>query len=140
MVTKAYKVTLTSLEHGGKFTVKAIGIPSISDEISNVNIKDIAERIGLSGTKICRGTGPAGIPIGIDYAYKHTGETKQAGNVVARRSPLGWVTFGAPPSEVKQENKVLHVKYSQPVDLTEFWTTEAMGVDVQHCQYAQPTN
>ena len=35
---------------------------------------------------------------------------------------------------MKQENKVPDVKYSRPVDLTEFWITEAMGVDIQPCQ------
>ncbi|CAB3991185.1 PREDICTED: uncharacterized protein LOC107334806 [Paramuricea clavata] len=38
LATKVYQVPITSLESGAKFTVKAVGIPHISDDISNINI------------------------------------------------------------------------------------------------------
>ena len=49
-------------------------------------------------------------------------------------SPLGWVISGVKSytsnPEVKQ---VLHVRFAAPVDITEFWKTESMGVYVPPC-------
>ena len=64
----------------------------------------------------------------------HTGETKQVGDLVARNSPLGWVVFGAEPGETMRASQIFHIKYTAPVDLSEFWTTESMGVAVKSCQ------
>ena len=51
-----------------------------------------------------------------------------------RKSLLGWVVFGIksqkPSSETKQ---VLHVRFAPPVDISEFWKTESMGVAVSPC-------
>ena len=58
----------------------------------------------------------------------HTGETRQAGNLVARKSPLGWVVFGGTSQDAHGTSRILHVKHTTPVDLSDFWTTEAMGV------------
>ena len=58
----------------------------------------------------------------------HTGETRQAGHLVARHSPLGWVIFGATPGDAREKNSILYVKYTKPEDLSDFWTTEAMGI------------
>ena len=63
----------------------------------------------------------------------HTGETKQSGHLVARNSPLGWVVFGAASGRIQQASSVLLASYSIPVDLSNFWTTEAMGVAVKPC-------
>lgn len=71
--------------------------------------------------------------IGIDQAKLHTGETREAGNVVARHSPLGWVVFGAVPGKQSEASNVYHIKLETPVDMTDFWTTESMGVSVQPC-------
>jgi hypothetical protein len=65
--------------------------------------------------------------IGIDHAYMHTGDSKKVGNVVARHSPLGWIIFGATPG-LRQTSRIFHVQYTRPVDLTDFWTSEAMGL------------
>jgi hypothetical protein len=74
------------------------------------------------------------ILIGINYPTFHAGETKVKNGLAARKSPLGWVIFGVKsqrsPPEVKQ---VLHVRFAPPVDLSEFWTTESMGVSVSPC-------
>ena len=51
-------------------------------------------------------------------------------HLVARKSPLGWVFFGSSAGDV---TRVLHVKYQIPVSLTDFWTTETMGVEVKPC-------
>ena len=48
-------------------------------------------------------------------------------------SPLGWVIFGISPGSESQVNKVYHVKFLSPVDITDFWKTESMGVDVKPC-------
>ena len=69
----------------------------------------------------------------------HTGETKKAGNLVARHSPLGWVIFGATSSQQLETSRVNHVKFATPVDMTEFWSTESMGVSVKPC-FCEPEN
>ena len=54
--------------------------------------------------------------------------------MIARKSPLGWVIFGSSTENVDNlTTTVLHVRYSEPVDLSDFWTTEAMGVTVKPC-------
>jgi hypothetical protein len=91
-------------------------------------------QLGLEGRKLVRGNGPIDILIGINHAKMHTGETKEAENLVARRSPLGWVVFGATSGYQRRVNKVLHVQLTNPVDMTDFWTTEAMGVTAKLCK------
>ena len=65
----------------------------------------------------------------------HTGLTKQIDHFVARKSPLRWVFFGSLPGAVSagDATRVVHVKYEVPVSLTDFWTTETMGVEVKPC-------
>ncbi|XP_028419079.1 uncharacterized protein LOC114544723 [Dendronephthya gigantea] len=59
---------------------------------------------------------------------------KQGNQIVARKSPLGWVLFGSTPGCGSAETtRVLLVRYETPVDLAEFWTTESMGVEVKPC-------
>ena len=53
--------------------------------------------------------------------------------MVARKPPLGWVIFGAAPQGARQANQIFHVMHTMPVDLSDFWTTEAMGVAVTPC-------
>ena len=127
LATKVYQVLITSLESGAKFSVKAVGIPQISDDISRIDVDNVAKVIGTTETKIYRECSPVDILIGIDHAYMYTGESKKFGNVVARHSPLGWLFFGAMPG-MQQMSRVFHVQYIKPVDLTDFWTSETMGV------------
>jgi len=134
MITKVFNVQVTSLDSKKTFPVKAIGIPCISNDIVDIKTKDIIEGLGLKKENIYRGKGPIDLLIGIDHALMHTGETRQARHVVARKSPLGWVIFGAAPQDAREANRIFHVKYTMPVvDLSDFWTTEAMGVAVTPC-------
>ena len=133
MTTKVFKVQVTPLDSKKAFLVKAIGIPCISDDVVDIKTRDIAESLGLKTERFYRGKGSIDLLIGIDQAHMHTGETRQAGHLVARKSPLGWVIFGATPRDAHGANRILHVKYTVPVDLSDFWTTEAMGVAVKPC-------
>ena len=126
--TNGWKVQLASIDNNKTFMVKAIGITSISNEISAVNTSGIPE------TKFRRGKGHIDLLIGIDHGQLHTGETRQVDNLLARKSPLGWIVFGGNSAENKAAvTHVLHGKYATPVDLTDFWSTEAMGVEIKPC-------
>ena len=87
--TKVYKVPVTAIDNQKKHSVRAIGIPCISDEIASIHVARIIERFGLSNEKVWRGKGPVDLLIGIDHANMHTGLTKQMDHLVARTSPLG---------------------------------------------------
>ena len=94
--TKLYKVPLLTLENNSVHHVTAIGLPPISDNnVASVDVSQICKRLGLEERKLFRENGPIDILIGINHARMHTGETGKADNVVTRRSPLGWVVFGA---------------------------------------------
>jgi hypothetical protein len=88
--TKVYRVPVSAIDNPRKHSVKAIGIPHISEEIVSVNTAGITEQFGLTNEKIRRGKGPVDLLIGIDHAHLHTGQTKQVDHLVARKSPLGW--------------------------------------------------
>ena len=97
---------------------------------------DIARQLGLGKDQLHRGYGKTDLLIGIDQAKLHTGETREAGNMVARHSPLGWVVFGAVPGKQSEASHVYHIKLETPVDMTDFWTTESMGVSGKTCNCA----
>ena len=63
----------------------------------------------------------------------HTGQTRQAGELVATQTPLEWVVFEGSPGNVQPSSRILFVKYATPVDLTDFWKTETMRVQVKPC-------
>jgi len=133
MTTKVFKIQVNPLDSKKTFLVKAIGIPCISDDVVDIRTKAIAGNLGLKNERFYRDKGLIDLLIGIDHAHMHTGETRQAGHLVARKSPLGWVIFGVTPRDAHEANRILHVKYTVPVDLSDFWTTEAMGVAVKPC-------
>ena len=133
MQTKVYRVPVESLDNGRRYSIKAIGIPSISEEVTTVRMSEITDLLGLKNEKLRRGKGEVDLLIGIDHAHMHTGESKQAGQLVARHTPLGWVVFGGSSGEVQETSRILHVKFEMPVDLTDFWKTETMGVAVKPC-------
>ena len=60
----------------------------------------------------------------------------EIGDLIARKSPLGWALFGVSGRNI-QETRVMHVKLTSPVDLTEFRSTGAMGVKPTFCQCPQ---
>ena len=86
--TKVYRVPVSSLYNTEMFSIKAIGIGCIS-EVSAVQLKPIAKLLGLENESIRRGKGPVGLLIVIDHAQMHTGQTRQTGQLVARKTPLG---------------------------------------------------
>ena len=50
---------------------------------------------------------------------------------MARGSPFGCVVFGSNSDDALPEAKqVLHVCVAEPVDITEFWKTDSMGMAV----------
>ena len=133
MKTEEYKVQLTSIDDNKRFTGKAIGIHSISDEIPAVKISHFPELLDLPNTNFRCDKGQVDLLIGIDHAHMHAGETRQVDNLLARKSPLGWVAFGGKPEQTSDVTSILHVKYASPVDLTDCWATETMGVAVKPC-------
>ena len=131
--TKDCRVPVSSVNNHKKYSIKAIGIPNITDDITSVPTSQITELLGLSNEKIRRGKGPIDILVGIDHAHMHTGQTGQAGKVVARKTPLGWVLSGGSLGNVQLASRILFVKHAMPVNLSNFWKTESMGVDVKPC-------
>ena len=132
MTTKVFKVQVTSLDDRKTFTVQAIGIPCISDNVVDIKTR-YRQRLNRKKEDLYRGKGPVDLLIGIDHTRMYTGETRQTGHLVARKSPLGWVVYGGTSQDAPEATRTLHVKYTSPVDLTDFWTTEAMGVAITPC-------
>ena len=97
MQTKVYRVPVESSDDDRRYSIEAIGMPSISKEVTAVQMSEITELLGLKNEKLRRGKGQVDLLIGIDHAHMHTGESKQAGQLVARSTPLGWVVFGGSP-------------------------------------------
>ena len=73
--TKEYWVLVSSVDDLKKYSIKAIGIPSISDDIAAVQTSQVTELLGLSNEKLRRGRGQINLLIGIDHAHMHTGQT-----------------------------------------------------------------
>ncbi len=132
--TKIYNVGVTGFGYKKKYTIKAIGISCISEEVKGVRSSMLAEQFNLPKREIRRGRGQVDLLMGIDHAHMHTGQMQQVDHLVARKSPLGWVIFGSTSGGLNNvTTKVLHVKTGIPVDLSDFWTTESMGVQVDPC-------
>ena len=77
--TKMYEVLITSKENNSLFSVDAVGIPCISDEVSEVEVEAIESYLGLAKNTLSRGSGKLDVLIGIDHANMHTGKIKQVG-------------------------------------------------------------
>ena len=115
-----FRVRVRSLENKASYPVTAVGISCISSNISKIKVHEVVKLLGLGEENIKRGDGPVDMLIGIDHPRLHTGETKQAANLVARHSPLGWVVFGAKPRGHAHVHHVLNVKLSALIDMTDF--------------------
>ena len=119
------------------FTIQAVDIPQISNEVEEVDITVLASMFGIAAREVGRKAGPIDLLIGINYPCFHVGETKVNASLVARRSPLGWVIFEFNAKDVMAEIKqVSLVSLVTPVDLTDFWKTDSMGVSVSSCTCA----
>ena len=127
--TKVYRVPVSSPDNTEMFSIKAIGIPCISEEVSAVQLKPV----GLENERIRRGKGPVDLLIGIDYAQMHTRQTRQTGQLVARKTLLGSVVFGGLSGEIQVNGRVCHVRLAASVEMSDFLKTEAMGVEVKPC-------
>lgn len=77
--------------------MKAIGIPHVIYNIVDIKTRDITGVLDLKNENIHHVKGPVDLLIGINHAHMHTGEKRQAGHLVGRNSPLGWVVFGTSP-------------------------------------------
>ena len=119
MKTKEHKVQLTCIDNNKGFTVKAIGIHSIGNEIPTVKTSHLPELLALPNSRFRYGKGYVDMLVGIDHAYMHAGKTRQADNLLARKSLLGWVAFGEQPEQTCETNRMLHVKYASPIDLAD---------------------
>ena len=134
LITKLFRVRIRSLGNRRDIhTITAVGIPCISSEITEIKLRHLAGFFGLREDEIQRTNGPVDLLIGIDHPKLHTGETREAANLIARQSPLGWVVFGATPGRNPQVSQVFNVKVPTPIDMTDFWTTETMGVAAKSC-------
>ena len=129
--TELFCIPVRFLERNSLHTVMTVGISCISENISEVKLRDVAKQLGLSKAKLHCGIGPVGILAVTDHPVLHTGETKEMHYLVSRNSRLGWAIFGSFLSLESQANRVYHVKFSSPVDITDFWKTESVGTDVR---------
>ena len=77
MRTKFYKVHVSSPDNTETFSIEAIGIQPMREEVSAVQFKPIGKLLGLENQRIRRVKGPIDLLIGIDDAQMHTGQTRQ---------------------------------------------------------------
>ena len=122
---------MSSIDRTEIVSIKAIGIPCTSEDVSPVRLKPIAEFLGIKSERLRRGKGPVDILIGIDHAQMHIAKTKQSGKLGARNRPLGWVVFGGSLDDSQPVSAIYHVSFAAPVELSQFWTTET--VEVKPC-------
>ena len=93
---KLFRVRIRSLVSRNVIhTVTAVGIPCISSDITEIKLSHVAGIFGLGEEEIRLRIGPIDLLVGIEHPELHTGETREAINLIARQSPLGWVKFGA---------------------------------------------
>ena len=76
MKTKGYRVIVNALDDTQKYSVKAIGIPSIGHDITAVYTSKLAGLLCVPKEKIHRGKEQIDVVIGIDHAHIPTGQTK----------------------------------------------------------------
>ena len=58
-------------------------------------------------------------------------------NLIARRTPVGWIFCGG-NGDLSVNHSVMHVSLIQERDLSDFWSTESMGVNLK--QFAPGTD
>ena len=63
----------------------------------------------------------------------HTGQTKHTEQLLARNTPLGWVVFGGSSGDAQVNGHVYHERFAAPVEMSDFWKTETMRVEVKPC-------
>ena len=134
LTTKICKFPVCTSDGKAVQVIQAVGIPQISDDIREVDVTALANLFGLGSDDVRQQAGPVNVLIGIHYSRFHIGETKVKGTLVARKSPFGWVIFGSNTEDLMPQIKqVSIVRRAQPVDMTDLWKTESMGVSVVPC-------
>ena len=78
-----YEVLIRSKENNSLFSVNAIEILSISDEVTKDEAEAIESYLGLAKNTLSRECGKQDVLISIDHANMHTGKIKQVGDLVA---------------------------------------------------------
>ena len=125
--THMYKVPVRDLNGKSKtHVIRAVALPFISD-VQEVDVQHMEQTLKLNPQSLHRKGGHIDLLIGIDHATLHTGDTRQVRNLIARKSPIGWVVFGTAQSS-SASGRILHVQLAAPVDLSDFWSIESMGV------------
>ena len=127
VATKMYKVQVQG--ENATYMISAVAIPCINNDSEPVNLSVVKDKFGI---QVNRRNGPIDILIGVNHPNLHTGESKVSGNLVARHTPLGWVVFGTTGHQKSTNSCVFNVAVAE-VDLSDFWTTESMGVAVKPC-------
>ncbi|KAG1650305.1 hypothetical protein GQR58_028141 [Nymphon striatum] len=106
--TKLYYFKVRPMNKSELFEIRAIGIPDISEDLCEVNLKDLSQQFNIPGQDLHRKQGPIDLLVGVDYAEMHVGPTRRTNNMVARLSPLGWVVFGSNVADDTFVNQHLH--------------------------------
>ena len=131
--TRLFKVPVKPMTSNQKYVISAIGLPCISDAVAEVSVTEEAKQLKIDQKELHRSSGPIDLLIGMDHMSMHVGETRKAVNCAARNSPLGWVIFGGSASNSQPRTTVLHAKVTT-IELSDFWTTESMGVRSPSCE------
>ena len=133
--TKMYKVPVTTYQGKKVQVVQAVGISHISDDVTNVNLSRISDIFGIPANQLERRSGPVDLLIGINHPQFQVGEARIKDGLAVRKTPIAWVAFGAENEYIQPKtSQVMNVRLATPVDLTEFWKTESMGVSISPCQ------
>ncbi|XP_033110688.1 uncharacterized protein LOC117111808 [Anneissia japonica] len=131
------KVLILKLRsNNGIENVTALMMDDITEakEIPDAELRHIEAAFGLQKASLRRRGGKVDMLIGNNHPKLHTGEMLESDNMVVQKSPFGWTVMGGKVTNDNHNNSVMHVKIHEAVDLTEFWTTESMGVNLKTCE------
>ena len=126
--TKTYKVPVCAVNGKRVHTVSAVGLPCITEEIPEIDVSRVVKKVGLSSNDIFRGNGEVDLLIGINHGKMHVGETRQYGDIIFRKSPIGWVVFGGSGANEQSSYRLLNVRIAPTVNSSDVSSTEATGV------------
>lgn len=133
--TKVYDLRLHSFDEGRTYSIKAIGIDCISAiESRGYEMGEMKRALGISGAVPPRENGPIDLLVGVDHGFVHTGYTVEKCNLVAKRTPVGWIFYGGNRGK-NVIHPTMHVSLINEHELSDFWSTESMGVNLR-----QPAN
>jgi hypothetical protein len=106
---KIYKVPVSTYDGKIIQLVQAVGIPHNSDDMTHVNLNRISDDFGISIDQLKRKSGHVDLLIGINHPHFHVGKTRIKNDSAVRKSPLGWVAFGADNEQTRPKaNQVMN--------------------------------